>query len=164
MQEKSCCFFGHRKIEITDTFKITLYNTIKKLIIEENVSIFYFGNKSQFNDICYSVVCELKKLYPHIKRVYVRAQFPVISKNYEAYLLEKYEETYYPHRVINAGKASYIKRNYEMIENSTFCVIYYDENYIPPARKNSNTLSESGTKIAFKYAMKQKKILINLCK
>ena len=158
MKEKTCCFLGHRKIDISDFLKIKLYEAIKKLIIENNIDIFLFGNKSQFNDVCYDIVSELRKIYPHIKRVYVRAKFPYISEDYKSYLLERYEETYFPSNALNAGRASYIKRNANMIDNSTYCIIYFDENYTP----NTKNISGSGTKTAYNYAVKKEKKIINM--
>ena len=67
----------------------------------------------------------------------------------------------------NAGKASYVERNQEMINNSKFCVVYYDENYLPPRRKNSRRdlfdyQPKSGTAVAYDYAVKKKKEIINV--
>ena len=61
----------------------------------------------------------------------------------------------------NAGKASYVERNQEMIKKSDFCVIYYDERYLPPRRKNSRReltdyQPKSGTAVAYNYAIKKK--------
>lgn len=157
---RSCCFFGHRKIAADDELLNVLRNTVEGLITNKNVDTFLFGSKSEFDDLCHKVVTELKGKYPCIKRIYVRAEFPYIDDNYKAYLLQNYEDTYYPGRMINAGKASYVERNYEMIDNCKFCVIYYDENYTPERRKSSrkNLVSyqpKSGTKIAYDY-VKQK--------
>ena len=149
-----------RKIDISDLLKIKLYEVIKELITEHNIDIFLFGNKSQFNDICYDIVSELKKDYAHIKRVYVRAQFPHISEDYKSYLLERYEETYFPCNALNAGKVSYIKRNIDMIDNSTYCITYFDESYTPDTRKSS----KSGTRTAYNYALKKQKKIINIFK
>ena len=65
-----------------------------------------------------------------------------------------------------AGKASYVERNQEMINKSDFCVIYYDENYLPPRRKNSRRdlfdyQPKSGTAVVYDYAVKKKKKIIN---
>ena len=46
-------------------------------------------------------------------------------------------DTYYPEKMIAAGKAAYIERNYEMISKSKYCIVFYDEKYAPPKRKNS---------------------------
>ncbi len=98
---------------------------------------------------------ELKEKYPHITRVYVREEFLHISDSYKTYLLESYEDTYYPEKITNSGRAAYVERNYEMINNSRFCVVYYDEKYAPTNRK-------SGTKIALDYAAKRKKDIVRV--
>ena len=162
----SCCFFGHRKICETLELVEQLTQVVEDLITKENVATFCFGSKSNFDSLCLKVVTKLKEKYPYIKRIYVRSEFPDISNNYEDYLLESYEETYFPEKLRNAGKASYVERNQEMINNSKFCVVYYDENYVPPIRSRIRNLSnyqpKSGTKIAYDFAIKKKRKIINL--
>ncbi len=162
MKYYTACFFGHRKIAVTDELVIRLKEVVEDLIVREEVDTFLFGSKSQFDRLCLKVVTELKKKYPHIRRIYVRAEFPYIDEDYMVYLLKRYDHTYYPERMINAGKAAYVERNYEMIDNSSYCVICYDENYMPPRRKNSRRnlfdyQPNSGTKIAYNYAQKRSK-------
>lgn len=153
MKEKTCCFIGHRKIEETSKLRGELYEIIERLIKDEKVDTFLFGSKSRFNDLCHELVTKIKEKYPHIKRVYVRAEYPYIDDNYQAYLLKNYEDTYYPEKIIGAGKAAYVERNCEMINNCRFCVVYYDEQNAPTTRK-------SGTKTALDYAVKHKKEII----
>ena len=165
-KEKSCCFFGHRKIDETEVLKNNLYVIIENLIVNEKLDTFLFGSKSQFDDLCHKIVTELKEKYPHIKRIYVRSAFQHIPDWYEDSLLQHYEDTYFPEHMENAGRASYVERNQEMINKSDFCIVYYDENYAPPKRKNSRRdltdyQPRSGTKIAYNYAVKKKKIIIN---
>ena len=110
---------------------------------------------------------ELKGKYPHIKRVYVRAVYEYIEDFYRKCLLEYYDDTYYPPKIKNSGKSSYIERNQEMIDKSDYCVFYYDENYLPPRRKQSKRnvtdyQPKSGTKIAYDYAQRKKKTIFNL--
>ena len=155
MKEKTCCFFGHREINETEVLKTKLMEIIEKLIVDENVDTFLFGSKSQFNSLCLELVTELKEKYPHIKRIYVRAEYPYISEHYKNYLLESYEYTYYPERIIGSGKAAYVERNYEMINQSQYCIVYYNEANAPSTRK-------SGTKIALDYAIKKQKHIIIL--
>lgn len=150
MERNTCCFFGHRTMNETEELKTKLYETIERLIVKEKVDTFLFGSKSRFNSFCHELVSELREKYPHIKRIYVRAEFPIISDRYLSYLLESYEDTYYPEKIIGSGRAVYVERNFEMINNSHFCIAYYDESYNPPNRK-------SGTKIALDYAIKCKK-------
>ena len=161
MREKTCCFFGHRNLTVTEFIKDELYNTVKDLIENKNVSIFLFGSKSIFNTLCYQTVSKIKKEYPHIKRVYVRAEYPEINKDYRSYLLENYENTYFPYSALKAGNAVYLKRNYYMIDNSDFCIVYCDYNYQPTPKRNYLSKT-SGTKKAVDYAAKKQKRIINI--
>ncbi len=151
----TCCFLGHRTINQTEELKQRLFKNIEFLIINNKVDTFLFGSKSQFNDLALEVVTTLKTKYSFINRVYVRAEFPFIDDNYKKYLLNKYDETYFPEKILNSGKATYIERNYEMINKSNICIIYYNEKNLPTNRK-------SGTKIAYNYALKQNKNIINV--
>lgn len=155
MKERTCCFIGHRKIENTLELRTRLCELVERLITNEKFDTFLFGSKSEFNTLCYEVVTELKEKYPHIKRVYVRAEYPYIDDNYKTFLLENYEDTYYPEKAMGAGKAVYVERNCEMINNSSVCIIYFDEKIISTAHK-------SGTKLALDYALKKGKRIINL--
>jgi len=155
MINNTCCFLGHRDISETEELKVKIINIINKLITEEQVNTFLFGSKSRFNSLCLEIVTKIKEKHPHIKRIYVRAEYPYISEHYKNYLLKNYEDTYYPKKIINSGKASYVERNYEMINNSKYCIVYYDESAAPSNRK-------SGTKIALEYAMKHYKKIINV--
>ncbi len=153
--KNTCCFLGYRKINETEELKSKLIEILEKLIVEKQVDTFLFGSKSRFNSLCLELVTELKGKYPHIKRVYVRAEYPYISEHYKNYLLESYEDTYYPKKIMNSGRASYVERNYEMIDKSDYCVVYYDEQGILTTRK-------SGTKIALDYAIKKRKNMISV--
>lgn len=166
---KTVCCFGHRKIENKDVLKQELFPVVEKLIVEDSAERFLFGSNSQFNDLCYDVVVSLKERYPQIRCIYVRAEYPYIDDSYKAYLLESYDDTYYPQGMENAGRASYVERNQFMINDSDICIVYYNENYLPPKRRISkNALTEyqakSGTKIAYEYAIKKQKTVINLFK
>lgn len=151
----ACTFFGHREINVTEGLSKRVYEAVERLITEEKVDTFLFGSKSRFNDLCLETMTKLKEKYPHIKRVYVRAEYQYISDQYRNYLLESYEDTYYPKSVEGAGRAVYVKRNCEMIDRSRFCVVYYNENDAPTTRK-------SGTKIALHYAKSLNKEIILL--
>lgn len=66
-----------------------------------------------------------------------------------------------------SGRASYVERNQAMINDSDFCIFYYDENYEPEMRKYPKRSigfyqPKSGTKLAYDYAKQKRKILINM--
>ena len=168
-KNKTCCFIGHRKIHKTHRLIDDLHTTILDLIVNKGVCIFLFGSRSEFDDLGLEVVSELKKEYPHIRRVYVRAEYPYIDDDYKAYLLESYEDTYYPKHIENSGKSAYVERNIEMINNSDYCIFYYDATYKPQRiRKSSRDLTDyqpkSGTRIAYKYALEENKSVLNMYK
>ncbi len=155
MDNNICCFLGHRNINETEELKSKLREIIEWLIVEKHADTFLFGSKSRFNSLCVEMVGEIKRKYPYIKRVYVRAEYPLIGEQYKKYLLENYEDTYFSEKIRNAGRASYVERNYEMIDKSHYCVVYYEEQSLPTGRK-------SGTKIALDYAVKKSKNIIRV--
>ena len=150
MLKTTCSFFGHRNTEETIELKTRLEKVIEDLILNENVDTFLFGSKSRFDDICYDVVTVLKEKHSHVKRIYVRAEYPIITDDYKNFLLKSYEDTIFPEKLVDAGKAVYVERNFEMIRKSDFCVFCYKEENVLKNRK-------SGTKIALDYAVKQGK-------
>ena len=115
MKENTCCFFGHRTINYTDDLITKLTESIEKLITEKKVDTFLFGSKSEFDSLCVGLVTKLKEKYPHVKRIYVRAEFPYIDDDYLTYLLKSYDDTYYPEKLHGSSRAAYVERNYEMI-------------------------------------------------
>lgn len=156
---------------------------IEDLIVNHNVSVFLFGSRSDFDYICHLVVTELKKKYPNIKRVAYTCKNEtcilesekqkwetIYSEIYkkEVHLLGVEEE--FEHKTkYTSGKASYVERNKAMIDDSDFCVFYYDESYQPEMRKKSKRSigyyqPKSGTKIAYDYAKQKGKTILNLKK
>lgn len=144
----TCCFFGHRTIERSEELVKSLSRVIENLIVVEGVHTFLFGSKSQFDELCHETVTRLKEKHPHVKRIYVRAEYPFIDKAYEDHLRSRFERTYFPEAILHAGKAVYIERNFEMIEQSAFCVVYAPEGFVPAGKK-------SGTRIALNRAQKK---------
>ena len=155
MKTSTACFIGHRKINETENLKNRLWDLIENLILEHSVTTFLFGSKSGFNDLCEKTLIKAKEKYPHIKRVYVRTDYQYIEESYEKYLLQFCDETYFPENLVNAQKSAYVKRNYEMINKSDFCVFYFSKQEAPTTRK-------SGTKVALDYAIKKHKKIFNL--
>jgi len=181
MSVKTCSFFGHRKIELTEKLKQKVKEVVEELIVNHNVLTFLFGSRSNFDDLCFEIVCELKEQYPNIKRICYTCKSEGCYLENER---QKWEEYYsriekrevhmicfdeeYEHKTkYTAGKASYVERNQAMINDSDYCIFYYDENYKPPFRKYSKRCvceyqPKSGTALAYAYAKQKKKILINL--
>lgn len=166
-RDETCCFIGHRKIRIINKLINIIYESIESMIKNDGINTFLFGSNSEFNDICFEIVSKLKSNFKYIKRIYVRAEFPYIDDDYREYLLQKYDETIFPDKLLNSGRAVYVERNKYMIDNSYICLCYYDENYKPPRRKRNRRdlfdyQPKSGTSIAHSYAEKKCDKVINV--
>ena len=175
MDGKVSCFIGHRKIEQSIELKQRVEEIIKDLIKNKGVNIFLFGNRSEFDDFCHSIVTGLQKNHPQIKRIMYtcRTEYACMKEEKEereriARAVTKRDITYKDYdgammsdRLWLAGKASYVERNQDMINASDYCAFYYNENYQPPKRKYSKRdileyQPKSGTKLAFEYACQKK--------
>ena len=128
-----------------------------------------FGSKSEFNSLCHAVVSEIKETYPDIqRRAYTcrnetcileneRACWEKIYTSFEKYHISVFcveEEVEYKTKW-TSGKAQYVERNQAMIDDSDFCIFYYNRNYL------TQTKTKSGTKIAYEYALRKNKKVIN---
>lgn len=175
------CFIGHRKVVDSKQIKGKLYDTISTLIAN-GADTFIFGSRSDFDTLCWEVVTELQKQFPHLKRISYNAPheasftskeeresceqfFSRIAKGEVHYA--DYEEAVSSTKSINANKNAYIMRNQEMIDNSDVCVFYYNKDYLPPKRKAPNKFlpdyqPKSGTAIAYSYAKQKKKQIYNM--
>lgn len=176
MEEKSCSFFGHRKIKYSEKLHKRVEKTIENLVNKEGVTTFLFGSRSEFDTLCHSIVTDLKLKYPHIKRKAYTCRSESCTLENER---EKWEEIYshFEKRPVTllgveeevehktkwtSGKAQYVERNYAMIDDSYFCVFYYDPYYQPPRRKYSKRSigdyqPKSGTQLALDYAYQRKR-------
>ncbi|MBQ4122707.1 DUF1273 family protein [bacterium] len=179
-KHKTCSFFGHRKIEITEELKQKVKEVIEDLIVNHNVLIFLFGSRSDFDYLCHLVVTELKEKYPNIiRKCYTcrsetctleseRSHWEEIYSHFrkEKVTLLGVEEEIEHKSKYTSGRASYVERNQAMINDSDYCIFYYDENYQPEMRKHSKRSigyyqPKSGTALAYTYANQKKKIIIN---
>lgn len=70
----TCCFIGHRKIDITEALTFQLQQLLLELLTA-GVTTFLFGDHSAFNTLCYDTVTQLKNMYPQIKRVHIRTNY-----------------------------------------------------------------------------------------
>ena len=160
-------FIGHRDIRFGGDLPLRLKELLLTLIDDRGADTFLFGSRSDFDELCLEVVTELQRQRRGIKRVYVRAEYPYVGKGYEEGLLCSYDATYIPSNVAGAGRAAYVERNRHMIDRADICVFYYDEGYEPPPKPAARGRAvgeqpKSGTKIAYEYALRRGKEIVNL--
>ncbi len=169
---KSCCFIGHREIPNEALVLSRVKEIIEALIIGQDVRMFLFGSRSRFNDICHAAVTELQKTYRDIVRVNynLKSEYSFTKKDYESLSsrwrdnqrLKWFEFSENSDKLQNAGKASYAERNQMMIDSSDFCVFFCLEDYKPKPNPYRRTSGNSGTRLAYTYALRKKKIIINV--
>lgn len=168
--QKVCSFFGHREINIKESFVKELECILENLITKNGVKVFLFGSKSEFDSLCLYLIGTLKRKYPFIKRIAYTCKgegcnLEILKEESERLYSKIYgqkveilcvdEEVNYKNKWV-AGKSGYVQRNYAMIDDSDMCVFYYDRKFIKESK------GKSGTKIAYDYAVKKKKTIINL--
>lgn len=172
------CFIGHRTIEDAEQIRQRVIDTVATLI-EKGADTFLFGSRSDFDMICWEVVTNFQVNYPNVKRIsYTAPHETSFTSKEERERFEQlaqritksevhcadYEEVVASN---NANKNAYIMRNQEMIDAADICVFYYNERYLPPLKKPTNSFipsrqSQSGTAIAYTYAKQKKKEIINV--
>ncbi len=123
MEGRVCAFIGHRKIKEDEKLKEVLKSTIEGLITEKGVRIFLFGSRSQFDDLCYLTVTQLKQKYSYLQRVaYTCKSEAACSKEEKEkieplakeiigcnILIREYEREIRSPKVWNAGKLRTLK-------------------------------------------------------
>lgn len=79
-------------------------------LLEQGVATFLFGDHSEFNTLCYKVVSELREVYPQIRRIHYRTDYPDADAYTMQFLLDGYEDSICPDGVAAAGKSAYVER------------------------------------------------------
>ena len=165
---KTCSFFGHRDTLQTEELKDNVSETVERLIVKEGFDTFLFGSRSQFDELCHIVVTELKEKYPNIQRIaylckHETACFVGESMKMKQHIkkltgrdvyVPEYEDIKKSDQVNSAGRASYVERNYWMVDNSEIIVIHFN--------KSQSITNGSGTSIAYIYAIKKEKRIIEI--
>ena len=164
---KACSFFGHRDTPQTEELKQKVRETVERLIVEERVDTFLFGSRSNFDELCYIVVTELKEKYPHIQRIAYLCkhesgclagegkdeQRRIKELTGRDVYVREFEDIKKSDRVNSAGRAAYVERNYWMINDSDFVVVHLEEG------RNDG---KSGSRLAYKYSLRQKKSMLTV--
>ena len=123
-----------------------------------------FGSRSDFNWLCFDILKELQQTHSDI----VCVAYNTKNEDFAYGGDTRFNEVYKPESLYVSGKASYVERNRIMIDNSDACVFYYNKDYRPKQRLISDksiagvwTSKQSDTALAYEYAVKKKKRIIN---
>lgn len=138
MSALACSFFGHRDVLCDSQLEQKLFALVEYLIVCCKVTVFLFGSRSNFDSLCYKVVSKLKQKYSFIKRVAYTCKSETcvlpsqaektkkIYSHFDNLNLQVFEvEEEFEHKTkYTSCRASYVKRNQSMIDNSDFCVFF----------------------------------------
>lgn len=146
------CFFGHRRINNIFNIEKLLEYHLKKLIKEHEYVDFLVGRNGEFDQCVSSSVLRIRKNYRNDNSSLILV-LPYATAEFINNV--KYFEEYYSEIEISAAasqshpKSAFKIRNREMVDRADL-VICYIEN------------KEGGAWQTIKYAIKQKKNIINL--
>ena len=148
--EKVCSCFGHFTVEITDELKASTSKEIDKAI-DRGIRIFLFGGRSDFDDLVYDIVSEIKSQNSqlNLKRIFCFPLDKQLRKPPNWFQRKAYEGYECPAKDFDWWYTSIYYRNCAMIDQSDLVLFYAEE------RENS------GAYKAYKYAVKVHKYLVN---
>ena len=143
---KSCSCLAHNKINVSKHLKEKLISIFKELISKENVKYFYFGGFGEFDDLCHSIITELKNEYPEMYRIFCLSdpRHQRLSKRPKWLKDEDYEEITYLDLNFDYWYSRIYYRNCEIIDRSDFVIFYV------------NHTEQSGAYKALQYAKRRK--------
>ena len=147
-----CSFFGHRHIELTNELYATAAAEILRSV-DLGCRVFYFGGYSEFDELCYKIVNDIKEKSPELNiiRTYCVAQERYLRKRVPYFKREHYDNVIYLMPSFEGWYKSIYFRNCAMIDESDVIIFYAEE------RENS------GAYKAYKYAKGKKgKHVVNL--
>ena len=151
-ENKTCSFFGHRTINLTDDLYAITVAEIEKSVAS-GCRIFYFGGYGEFDKLCRQIVTKIKNERPelNIQRIFCVPMEKDLRKKSRWLNDTNCDKIEYLIPMFNGWYRSIYFRNCAMIDNSDV-IIFYAEN-----RANS------GAYKAYRYAKSKKgKWVINL--
>ena len=118
---KTCCFIGDVMIKkISHCYKL-LHALIDEMIAKK-YKRFLLANDSEFGAMAIEVFEIFKDKYSQIERVLVQSE-----KFYDLYYV-KYFERYFDSLLFKKRKLTTFEQYKKMIDKSSICVVYFDEN------------------------------------
>ena len=147
---KVCSCFGHRELNITDELRKNVREEIITAI-NDNVRIFLFGGMSDFDDLVYEIVSELKqeKNDNSIKRLFCFPLDKYLHRPPSWFVKKEYAGLICPEKSFDGWYESIYFRNCAMIDMSDIVLFCTDD------------IARSGSFQAYKYALKHRKNCIN---
>jgi len=146
---KKCCFFGHSRLYNTEELQKKLYQTIEKLILENNIKDFWVGNYGAFDRIVAGILNELKKVYS----IRIELIIPYLTReiiNNKDFYNRFFDSVFVADIPITTHFKNKIpKTNEYMVDSSEYLICFVNKEW-------------GGAAKTLKYAEKKNKIIINI--
>ena len=154
MKERTCCFTGHRKIDLLDYIKLKYKLKLQiLLLVEKGIIYFGVGGARGFDLLAAETILKMKRKYPQIRLIIVLP----CNNHYEKW--SKKDKKKYFKIEKQSDKKVYIsdkyymgcmqKRNRHLVDNSKYCIAYKRREY-------------GGTAYTVKYAKMKNLEIINI--
>ena len=128
MSEKSCCFCGHRFVFQNINDKVR--EIITDLVENKGVTVFYTGHMGDFDELCESIVRNLKSCHRNIKIYWVIPYYMKrINANKEQYSI-LFDEIISPDFGDVHYKQAIKMRNQWLVDNSDIIIYVFSKTYI----------------------------------
>ena len=146
MNNKICCFAGHRNDWHSIGVEEKLFEVIENLI-NKGVNIFYDGGYGAFDKKCSKVVLQLKQKYKHIKLIRVLAYYQYDKQKFE--IPDGYDETIFPDIEEVYYKQRITKRNQWIVKQSNYIVCHIENTFNSGAYKTIKYAQKLGKEIIY---------------
>ncbi|MBO5021970.1 MAG: hypothetical protein J6C53_00615 [Clostridia bacterium] len=146
-------------------FKKCLIEVIRKIIIENNISIFLVNYGDYFTKYCLKIIKDLKKEFSFLKVIQIRDAEVFSVEVYNKFIAKYVDEIIRPKSLENLGLYEYYECHKYAIDNSICALFYYNKNCRLPIMaywygdKPEEKFSIRGV---YSYAESQKKKIINV--
>ena len=143
-------FCGHSRMFFSDEEKKVLYELLETEIIKNPDCTFYLGEYGAFDNLCYSTLRKLKKIYKNIKLIFIspyQSKATIQTAVYE----EDYDEILSAPTSKVPPKFAIIIRNEWMVDCADLVIAYV-------------CFTWGGAYKTLNYAIRKKKKLVNIAK
>ena len=141
-------FFGHKDAFLSDEEKKKLTDLLRSVLEKSPDAVFYLGDYGNFDYLCNSVLKELQKVFPLLRRIFVT---PYLDPKYSRLkcAASRFDEVLYPFTERVPPRFAIHRRNRWMVDNADFIIACIDHDW-------------GGAIKAVEYALQRKKPCVNL--
>ncbi len=135
MNNKICCFAGHKDLLKKDSLYHDVYNKCEELVKKEGVNCFWVGNYGNFDHLAAHIVNDLKIKYPHIKLELILPYVTQAISEYREIYYKKYDNILIADiPYTTPARFRILKCNQYMVNCSQFIIAYVNNSFCGAAK------------------------------